>query len=81
MKDLTCSDFAPTDMVQLLHDGIWVGSQSMTMILFFTCITFLIGFVVWYEFFADRAIDRSQNKASNEIKDLTKKMAKKSKKL
>jgi len=75
MDDLTSSDFAATDMTQLLQDGMWIGSQATTMFLFFACIVLLIAFVIWYEFFSSRTANHDES--IQKIKDAAKKMAKK----
>ena len=41
------------DMTSALQDGMWVGSQTETMVLFIAGIVLLAGFSVWYEFYAD----------------------------
>ena len=42
------------DMTQVLQDGMYVGSDTETMVLFIACIVLLFTFSIWYEFFTDR---------------------------
>ncbi len=69
-------DFTVTDMTQVLQEGMWIGSQTTTMFLFFACIVLFIAFAIWYEFFSTRTTC-NDNKSSQKIKDAAKKMAKK----
>ena len=75
MDDFTSNDFTSTDMIQVLQDGMWIGSRTETMSLLFICIILLIVFSVWYEFFTEPPLN-SNSKSSQEIKDVAKKAAK-----